>query len=238
MADSLVSVQREDNIVVLNLDDKKVNVFSAAMAEELQQCFDEIDPEVGAVIVKGRPGIFSAGFDLKILNGDNPEAIVEMVSKTVILTTNIMCFPRPVVGVVTGHSIGIGTMLLMAMDYRIGVRGDFRIGLNEIMNGLEMPNFAFELPRFRLPVTNLMAATLHTSLCTPDEAVHAGYLEEAVKPIEVMETAMVQACDLARLPNPAYQVSKLNLLSPIRDRILSALEKDLENLRGDGLTTI
>ncbi len=230
MSDSLVTMQQEENIVLLTLDDGKVNVFSQAMAERLQQCFDEIDPAIGAVIVKGRPGIFSAGFDLKTLGLGDPDAIINMVSKTVRMTMDVLNFPRPVIGVATGHSVAMGALFLMAMDYRIGARGDFRIGLNEVMDGLALPIFAVELPRFRLPVTNLIAGTLHSSLCTPDEAVSAGFLEEAVNPDELMETAMLHARDLARLPNPAYQISKTNLVAPVRDRILSTLDDDLSRL--------
>ena len=99
MSDSLVTMQQEENIVVLTLDDGKVNVFSQAMAERLQQCFDEIDPTIGAVLVKGRPGIFSAGFDLKTLGAGDPDAVVNMVCSTVRMTMDVLSFPRPVIGV-------------------------------------------------------------------------------------------------------------------------------------------
>ncbi|MCA9074538.1 MAG: crotonase/enoyl-CoA hydratase family protein [Planctomycetaceae bacterium] len=230
MSDSLVTVQQEGNIAVLTVDDGKVNVFSQAMAERLQQCFAEIDPSIGAVVVTGRPGVFSAGFDLKTIGSGDLQATVDMVSSTVRMTMEVLSFPRPVIGVATGHCVAMGALFLMATDYRIGARGDFRIGLNEVMDGLALPIFAVELPRFRLPVTNLIAGTLHSSLCTPDEAVTAGFLEEAVSPHELMETAMMRAAELARLPNPAYAVSKSNLVRPVRDRILSTLDDDLAKL--------
>lgn len=232
MSDSLVSVQQEGSITVLTLDDGKVNVFSQAMAEQLQQCFSEIDPASGAVVVTGRPGVFSAGFDLKTIGSGDLQATVDMVSTTVRMAMNVLSFPRPVIGVATGHCVAMGALFLMAMDYRIGARGEFRIGLNEVMDGLALPIFAVELSRFRLPATNLIAGTLHSSLCTPDEAVYAGFLEEAVSLAELMETAMMRAHDLARVPNPAYAVSKANLVAPVRDRILSTLDDDLAKLSG------
>lgn len=230
MSDALVTVHQEGNIAVLTIDDGKVNVFSQAMAERLKQCFAEIDPGIGAVVVTGRPGVFSAGFDLKTIGSDDLQTTVDMVSSTVRMTMDVLSFPRPVIGVATGHCVAMGALFLMATDYRIGARGDFRIGLNEVMDGLALPTFAVELPRFRLPATNLIAATLHSSLCTPDEAVFAGFLEEAVKPDELMEIAMLRAQELARLPNPSYAVSKSNLVAPVRDRILSTLDEDLAKL--------
>ena len=74
------------------------------MARRLQECFDEIGPEVGAVVVTGRPGIFSAGFDLKTIRAGDPAATAKMVSLTVKMAMNVMNFPRPVVGAATGHA--------------------------------------------------------------------------------------------------------------------------------------
>src|SRR3990172_9950791 len=102
MADTLATVRREANIAILTIDDGKVNVFSSAMAKRLQQCFAEIGPDVGAVVVTGRPGIFSAGFDLKTIRGGDPAATASMVSATVRLAMDVMTFPRPVVGAATG----------------------------------------------------------------------------------------------------------------------------------------
>ena len=83
MPDSLVTIRQEGNIIIVTLDDGKVNVFSSAMAEQLKSCFDNIDPEVGAVVVTGRPGVFSAGFDLKTIQSGQSAQIKEMVSTTV-----------------------------------------------------------------------------------------------------------------------------------------------------------
>ena len=72
MGHRLASVRHDGNIAILSIDDGKVNVFSLAMAKRLQECFHEIGPNVGAVVVVGRPGYFSAGFDLKtIASGDS-----------------------------------------------------------------------------------------------------------------------------------------------------------------------
>ena len=101
------------------------------------------------------------------------------------------------------------------MDYRIGVRGDYKIGLNEVRDGLSLPIFAVELPRFRLPPASLVSSTLHSSLYNADEAVTAGFLDEAVDEIDLEQPALKQAEHLATLPNPPYEQSKTNLIAPI-----------------------
>lgn len=226
MIDPLATIHREDNIAVLSIDDGKVNVFSQAMAQRLQACFDEIGGEIGAVVVTGRPGIFSAGFDLKTIRTGDAAAISNMVSATVRTAMNVLNFPRPVVGAATGHCVAMGALFLMTMDYRLGARGEYRIGLNEVRDGLPLPVFAVELPRFRLPTASLIASTLHSTLYDPDGAVRAGFLEEAVEADVLLETAMARARQLAALPNPAYRTSKSNLVAPVRDRILRSLDAD------------
>jgi enoyl-CoA hydratase len=140
---------------------------------------------------------------------------------------NVLAFPRPVVGVATGHCVAMGALFLMSMDHRIGARGDFRIGLNEVRDGLPLPVFAVELPRFRLPASTLIANTLHSTLHDADGAVNAGFLDEAVDADSLWQTALARAKQLATLPNPAYRMSKLNLVGSLRERILQSLDGDL-----------
>src|SRR5262249_9810043 len=83
MAETLASLRHEGEIAIVTLDDGKVNVFSLAMAARLAECFAAIPKEAGAVVVTGRPGIFSAGFDLKTIRGGDPRATAEMVAATV-----------------------------------------------------------------------------------------------------------------------------------------------------------
>ena len=227
MPDTIATVRREGDIAIVTLDDGKVNVFSLAMAQRLQSCFAEIGPDVGAVVVTGRPGIFSAGFDLKTIRAGDAAATLSMVSTTVRMAMDVMVFPRPVIGAATGHCVAMGALFLMTMDYRVGVRGDFRAGLNEVGDGLRLPIFAVELARYRLPTASLIASAQHAVLYDPERAVQAGFLDEVVDNEQLLETAMAHAKRLSRLPNPAYRVSKSNLVAPVCDRILSTLEDDL-----------
>ena len=227
MPDALVTIRRQGDVAVLTMDDGKVNVFSCAMAERLRSCFDEIGPDVGAVVVAGRPGIFSAGFDLKTIRAGDLAATSKMVSTTVRMAMDVLSFPRPVIGAATGHAVAMGALFLMTMDYRLGSWGNFKVGLNEVRDGLVLPIFAIELARYRLPTASLISNTLHSALHDADGAVTAGLLDEAVEADLLLDAAVARAQQLAALPNPAYQVSKSNLVGPVRERILSTLDADV-----------
>ncbi len=227
MSDTLVTVRHEPHVTILTIDDGKVNVFSAAMAKRLQECFEDIDPDAGAVVVTGRPGIFSAGFDLKTIRSGDAAATAKMVSMTVRMTMDVMNFPRPVVGAATGHCVAMGALFMMTMDYRLGARGNFKVGLNEVGDGLRLPIFAVELARYRLPTHSLIPSAQHAVLYDPDSAVKAGFLDEAVAADALMDTALARAKRLSTLPNPAYRQSKSNLVAPVRDLILRTLDADV-----------
>ena len=175
MSGSLATVRHEDNIAILTIDDGKVNVFSPAMAKRLQECFDEIGPDVGAVVVTGRPGIFSAGFDLKTIRSGDAAATATMVSMTVRMAMDVMSFPRPVVGAATGHCVAMGALFLMTMDYRLGARGNFKLGLNEVRDGLRLPIFAVELARYRLPTASLIASAATFRFVRPRSRGPSGF---------------------------------------------------------------
>ncbi|MFT7130659.1 MAG: enoyl-CoA hydratase [Gammaproteobacteria bacterium] len=94
--------------------------------------------------MRGREGIFSAGFDLKLLArlAFHAKELTRVGAET---ARRIVEFPFPVVVACTGHAFPMGAFLLLAPDYRIGVTGTYKIGLNEVSIGITVPRFAIEL---------------------------------------------------------------------------------------------
>jgi len=59
---------REDNISILTLDDGKMNVMNWDFFRELNESLDRaLGDQTFVTIFTGRPGVFSAGLDLKLL---------------------------------------------------------------------------------------------------------------------------------------------------------------------------
>ena len=59
------TLEKVGDVSVINLDDGKVNVFSIEMLEAINKCLNEVPKDSGSLVIKGKEGIFSAGFDLK-----------------------------------------------------------------------------------------------------------------------------------------------------------------------------
>ena len=131
MNKKLATLSRERDISIITLDDGKANVFSPTMIDHVHCCLDKIPTESGALIITGREGMFSGGFDLKIISSGDMKLIQEMSISGFRLLSRILTFPRPVLAACTGHGIALGTFLLCCCDYRIGAKGEYMIGANE-----------------------------------------------------------------------------------------------------------
>ena len=125
------------------------------------------------MILTGREGRFSAGFDLKVFS-DTPEQLAEMLTLGATLCERILAFPRPVVTACTGHGVAAGCFIQLPADLRLGADGPFQIGLNEVKIGLTMPRFVIELARSRLTPADFDRAVNSAAMYTPADAVAGG----------------------------------------------------------------
>ena len=116
----------------------------------------------------GRPGRFSAGFDLATMTA-SAESMRGLVAAGGRFVARLLAEPLPVVAVCTGHALAAGALVLLAADHRIGVAGEFKIGLNEVAIGMALPVWAVELARYRMPPSEVDRIVLG-EIGDPDEA--------------------------------------------------------------------
>jgi enoyl-CoA hydratase len=225
MAD-LVTYRRSDLVSTITMDDDKVNVFSIPMLRSLHEAFDQAEQDGTVVLLTGRTGYFSAGFDLRVINGP-PEDLVLMLRLGASLAERILSFPAPVAVACTGHAFPAGAFLLMAADARIGVDGPFKLGLNEVRIGLTLPWFAIVLARHRLTPAHYDHAAVTGTMFDPHGAREAGLLDDVVPPDELNAVAAAAAQDLARVDRHAHVATKLRVRQRVLDELRSAIETEL-----------
>lgn len=218
----LVSYTLEEGIAVLTMDDGKANAMAPAMSGALNAALDQADGEAQAVVIRGRPGVFCGGFDLRIIRGDDEDLKAKMRTAGMELALRLYQSPLPVVFACTGHAVAMGAVLLLAGDARVGVAGDFKVGLNETAIGLALPQPALELARDRIPPTELTNAVICANLYTPDAAVGIGYLDKAVAAGVFEDTVMTTARALGELDRTAFATTKQRLRQATVDRIRAA----------------
>ena len=216
-----------------SLDDGKANVFSPAMTQAVNDCLDKVSTEKGSLIITGRPGMFSAGFDLKVIAAGDLTATREMSLNGFKLLSRIFSFPRPVLAACSGHGIALGTFLLCCCDYRIGAKGEFLVGANEMRTNMVIPIPILELIKFRVAQAHKYRAVLGAEMYPIESAIEAGLIDEIVEPEALMEVALTKAKDLATLGHPSYTLTKeLYVAEPatkINDAI-NAFDSEAESL--------
>ena len=62
---NLVTYALADKTATITMDDGKANVLSTAMIAELNAAFDQAEADKAIVVLTGRDGMFSGGFNLK-----------------------------------------------------------------------------------------------------------------------------------------------------------------------------
>ena len=61
------TIEIKDEIATITMDDGKANAINPTMLEALNACLDQAEKEAKALIITGREGRFSGGFDLKLV---------------------------------------------------------------------------------------------------------------------------------------------------------------------------
>ena len=221
-----VTLELRDSVAHITLDDGKANALSPALLTDLDGALDRAAAEATAVVLAGRPGRFSAGFDLKVMMS-GPEAARELVLQGCALMMRLFEHPQPVVGACTGHAIAGGALLLATCDRRIGANGDYMVGLSEVAKGLPVPIFAHELARARLDPRELQRAVLESHMYDPEAARAAGWLDELAEGEALLERAHAEAARIAKLPRDAFAASKRSLRGEMIKHVHATVEANL-----------
>lgn len=225
----LVSYEVNDGIATIAMDDGKANAMSLAMLDELNTALDEAETGSAVVVVTGRSGVFSAGFDLPTLRGGGSKA-VRMVRAGFDLAERILSFPRPVVMVCTGHAVAMGVFLLLSGDYRLGSPGAYRLMANEVAIGLTMPHAAVEVLRQRLTPAAFNRAVTLAEPFSADDAVDAGFLDRLVEETDLRDVSRAVALELSRLDVDAHAESKLRARAQSLQALRAAIDTDYATL--------
>ncbi len=213
-----------DDIAIVTMDDGKANAFGPNMIAAVNASLDRAADDARAVLLTGRPGLFSGGFDLKVIRSGDVEAARTMRLAGARLMMRLYGLPQPLVIAAPGHAIALGAFCLLTADYRVGTAGNFNIGLNETSIGMSLPPFGLMLARERLSKRHLARAAIGATLFSPENAQDAGFLDEVVAIEELRETALAAAQRLVELDGTAYAAVKDGLRGESIAEVLDGLD--------------
>ena len=217
-----LSLSIADGVAEIALDDGKVNALSEQMLESLLEAIAEAAKADAALLIYGRAGCFSGGYDRKLVAAGGP-ACDAMRAAGDRLTLALLDYPAPVVIASTGHAMAKAAFMLLLADYRIGAAGAFSISLNEVAIGMTMPDAAMPQARARLAPIWLNRCALQAQTLDPEQALEAGFYDELATGGDLLERARDKARQLAALHRQAYRETRLLLNAPLRAEVVAAL---------------
>jgi len=219
----------EEKVALIKLDDGKMNVMNWDFFQELNSSLDQaIVDQAAAVIFTSRPGVFSAGLDLKLLVTQTlPEALKfqRAFAETML---RVYLFPLPTIAAYCGHSIAGGAILSFACDRFIAADGPYKVQINEVANKMIIPTWISIICRSSIPPRYWKEALLHARVYSPREACEKGIIDDLVpEGADVLEAARAYARDLFKLDARAYGATKKIMRQKDVDYALQVLEKEL-----------
>ena len=231
MTDPIATLTQDNDISIIKLDDGKANAFSYDMLTQVNELLAKVPRDSGALVITGRDGLFSGGFDLKTLAAGDMEKITKMVHLGYRLLLELYSFDRPIIAAVSGHSIALGLFVTCSADYRIAIDGKYICQANEVRNNMDIPTQIMEILKARVNKNYFYPAVFHSDAYSAQDSIEVGFIDEVVPQTEFMDRVMEKAKELATLPHPFYANTKKSAQDDVRQKISDAIEK-YEHLAG------
>lgn len=198
-----------DEVVEIRLDRPPVNALNPALVRALAAAIDE-QTRAGAraLVLSGRPGLFSAGLDVPELLTLDEAGMRAFWQDLFGLLARVAGSPVPLVAALTGHSPAGGTVIALYADYRVQAEGDFRLGLNEVQVGLVVPPVIHQA---LVRLIGAYAAERHLvagEMIPATEALRIGLVDEIVPADQAVERAVAWCRRHLALPQRAMAATR------------------------------
>ena len=221
----VVAIQIDSNVATITIQNGKVNAISHQVIDELNLALDQAQEHKAVVVITGKPGMLSGGYDLSVMR-ESMSAAMKLVEKGSTLSRRMLSFPYPVLVACPGHAVAKGAFLLLSADYRIGVEGDFKIGLNEVAIGMSMHDAGVEIARGRMAPAFFNRSVVLAEMSNPQDAVTMGFLDKVVKQSEFIPTVNFVAQAMTKLDMKAHYNTKMKARAELLEKLDAAIEKD------------
>jgi enoyl-CoA hydratase/carnithine racemase len=206
----VLHIQFHDSVAEIRMDRPPANALNRELVEKLLAALETASMDgARAIVLTGRPGMFSGGLDVPELLPLDRRQVEAFWSLFFALTRQLAASPVPVIAAISGHAPAGGAVLALQCDYRIGVTGKYRIGLNEVQVGLPVPGtILLALEQVVGPRVARRMATRGEMLSMEDAHV-VGLLDELVVPEQLVSAALNRANELLLLPPVAMNTTRL-----------------------------
>jgi enoyl-CoA hydratase len=212
-----VHIEQRDGVRIVHMRFGRANAMNRGMLDALGGALDDGDPQ--PTVLTGEGKVFCAGLDLVQLDRYEREEFETFLTRFSRTMIQVLTTPYPLVAAVNGHAVAGGCVLALACDYRVGAKGDYKVGMNELALGLPLPAAANEIPRGALNPHTYRTVVMSGVLMPPETAQQVGIFDMLC---DDAETAVEQACALAREQGKspaAFAGVKAGVVAPVVNAI-------------------
>lgn len=206
----MLHIQFHDAVAEIRMDRPPANALNRELVERLLAAIETARMDgAHAIILTGRPGMFSGGLDVPELLELDRRQIETFWGLFFSLTRQLAASPIPVIAAISGHAPAGGAVMALQCDLRIGVAGKFKIGLNEVQVGLPVPSTILVALEQVVGARIARRLAMRAELLSMDDAAAVGLVDELVPADQLMPTALARANQLLALPPVAMNTTRL-----------------------------
>ena len=190
----MLEIIDHDTVRELRLNRPPVNAFDVPFIQALSESIREGARVADALVLSGRPGMFSAGLDVPSLLQLDRDGTEQFVRSFFGLMEIIARSPIPVASALTGHCPAGGTVIVLFADYRVMCKGKYKIGLNEVQVGLPVPDVIFRALARLTGARHAERLVVSGKLISPDAAFDVGLVDQLEEDPEATVQAAIDWC--------------------------------------------
>lgn len=205
----LQTFSHPDAVIEIRLDRPPVNALNPALVRALSEAIEaQTAAGARALVLSGRPGLFSAGLDVPELLTLDKDGMRAFWRDLFGLLERVAASPIPIVAALTGHSPAGGTVIALYADYRIQAEGEFRMGLNEVQVGLVVPPVIHQALARLIGTYPAERHLVAGQMIPTSQALEIGLIDEIVPADRVVESAVAWCRRHLALPPAAMQATR------------------------------
>lgn len=211
----MIQLEDRNGIVVLRMAAGRGNALNVELASAIAETITDLERgPARAVVLTGQGNVFGAGVDLRSLIDGGADYVRRFLPVLVSAFERLAVFPKPLVAAVNGHAIAGGAILMLTADQRLLARGTARVGLTEVLVGVQFPPWAMEIARFATPREHFQTLILTGRTWLPDDALNRGLVDELVDADQLLDRACEVAEEMAAVPRCDLQRNQVGRSTP------------------------
>jgi enoyl-CoA hydratase/carnithine racemase len=186
-----------------------------------------------ALVLAGRPGMFSAGLDVPYLLTLDRAGIADAWTGFYDLLRALADTPVPIAAAITGHSPAGGAVLSLFCDFRVMAEGRFAIGLNEVQVGIPLPAALFTALARVVGQRTAERLAVAGAMVPAKQALRLGLVDELAPVDEVVERALAWCRSLLELPRGPMLTTRARARGDLRAAVRAGGEGEVSGLVDD-----